>query len=523
MPLTGLAKTDYQRQYMRARRAQKRAGELKSDPAGVVAKWCEDTLLVPVGTLAGQRFKLAPFQIDWLRGALAPDTKEAFLSCARKNGKSSLIAAVLLAYMVGPLNRENFRAVTISVQGSLAAELRENIELLAEASGLDVDVRRTPYPGSVTGHNNARAEFLTASEVTGNAISADVVIVDEAGLLKEKLRDMWESTMQSIASRNGRLWAISIRGHSPMFKELIDRAGQPWIFGMEYAAASDCDIADPDAWKAANPGLAAGIKSMEYMNHMSGRALSNAAYAPSFFAKDLNIPGDPSRHMIISVGKYRECLVDTLPDKDGPAFVGIDLGSSTSMSGAAVYWPSSGRLETWGAWPDQPNLAKRGKKDSKGSLYLQMRERGELVLFPGAVLPVNDFVRDAKARLRGARVMMAGADRHRYKELQIGMQVANVRWPVDWRSSKVDASCDVRAFQSAVLGGAVKTRRSLVLESAIKQSSVVFDALGHPTLDKSDSLSRIDCLSAAVIAVALGETWRQSNQGKRRAYRGIVK
>ena len=524
MALTGDRKRAYQREYMRKRRAALKQDLVKSDPANAVAEWCKKTLVVPVGNLQGKPFELAAFQIEWLRGALGKGIKEAFLSCARKNGKSSLIAAVLLAYLVGPLNVPNFHAVTISLQGNLAGELRENMKLIAEASGIDqdLDIRSTPFPGLVIGKNGARVDFLNASEATGNAISCDLVIVDEAGLLKEKLRDMWEATLQSIAARSGRLWAISIRGDGPMFRELIQRKEQPGVFGFEYNASEDCELTDVEAWRAANPGLDLGIKGFDYMEHMAKRAATNAAYAPAFLAKDLNHPLDPSRHMIVSVSQYKNCLVDILPDKDGPAFVGFDLGSSTSMSGCAVYWPVAGRLEVWGAWPAEPNLERRGKDDSKGTLYLQMHERGELTLFPGAILNVNEFVRDAKIKLKDARVKCAGADRHRHRELSIGLQVNNARFPVQWRSTKHDNAADVRAFQAAVIGRDLKLKRSLMLESAIKQSSVIYDSLGNPNLDKSSALSRIDALSAAVIAVGLGESWKQSNERKRKTYHGVV-
>lgn len=529
MALTGEAKREYQREYMRQRRTADKAARWKNDKALAIAEWCKVSLVVPTGLRTGKRFVLADFQSDWLRGAMSPGIVEAFLSLPRKNGKSSLIAAVLLAYLVGPLNTPNFHAAVISLQGSLSKELRENVELLAESSGLidQLDFRKTPEPGHVTGHNGAKVTFFPAGPATGNAIAADLVIVDEAGLMQEKLRDMWEATLQSISSRNGRLWAISIRADGPMFSELIQRQNESGVYGVEYAAAEDADIVDESVWRQANPGIDAGIKSLEYMRHMSNRAATNPAYEPQFLAKDLNLPLNPSRHMITTVAAYKACLVDTLPPTDGPVFVGIDLGSNTSMSGAAYYWPVTGRLEVFGAWPSDPDLIKRGKKDSKGMLYLQMHQRGELSLYPGPILPVNDFVRELKARLKDCRslVKCAGADRHRWRELTIAFNLANIRWPIEWRYSttaSIDNSEDVRRFQAAILGQTLKTTRNLVLESAIKQSSVVFDTQGHPKLEKSNSLCRIDALSAAVIAVGLGDRWKQAHKTPRRVYGGCV-
>ena len=79
---------------------------------------------------------MADWQVDWLRGALASGIREAGLSVARKNGKSGLVAALVLAHLVGPLRRPAWRAVVCSLTGNLAKELRRQVEEIARASGL---------------------------------------------------------------------------------------------------------------------------------------------------------------------------------------------------------------------------------------------------------------------------------------------------------------------------------------------------------------------------------------------------
>ena len=68
--------------------------------------------------------------------------------------------------------------------------------------------------------------------------------------------------------------AISIKGDGPMFSELAARDGTPEVFWKEYTAPEDCALDDRQAWVAANPGLADGIKSLEYMVAASSRAKS---------------------------------------------------------------------------------------------------------------------------------------------------------------------------------------------------------------------------------------------------------
>ena len=67
----------------------------------------------------------------------------------------------------------------------------------------------------------------------------------------------------------------------------------------------------------------------------------------SFLALDLNRPAVPSTELLVSVDDFLDCETEELPAREGAAFVGVDLGSSASMSAAVAYWPKTYRMETW--------------------------------------------------------------------------------------------------------------------------------------------------------------------------------
>ena len=92
--------------------AKRKLRRALTDPARAIARWASLTLRVPTGRLAGQPFKLESWQVDFLRGALG-SAHSAALSLPRKLGKTSLIAIVLLAFLVpgAPLFRERFRGL----------------------------------------------------------------------------------------------------------------------------------------------------------------------------------------------------------------------------------------------------------------------------------------------------------------------------------------------------------------------------------------------------------------------------
>ena len=60
--------------------------------------------------------------------------------------------------------------------------------------------------------------------------------------------------------------------------------------------------------------------------------------------------------------------------------LGIDLGTSASvMSGAAGYWPETGALDAFAAFPELPTLQDRGRADNVGPLYSHCYRRGEII------------------------------------------------------------------------------------------------------------------------------------------------
>ena len=484
--------------------------------ADVVRRWAKELLRVPAGPLAGQPFMIDDWQYDFLVDALAKGIREAGLSVARKNGKSGLIAALFLCYLVGPLNVPNWRGIVVSLTGELAKELRNACQEIAEASELEgVRIIRSPTPGGIEGANGARLRILAADRSSGHAIGSDLVVIDEAGLLDESKRDLWNACLSSVSGRDGQLLCISVQGFGPMFKELRGRKGHRAVAWHEYSCEPDVDLTDAEQWHQANPGLATGIKSLSYMQDMAERAAATPADARSFRTLDLNSPGSPSQDVIVDVGDWRRCVVDDVPPPEGPCYVGIDLGGARSFTGGAAYYPETYRLDVWASVGGNPTLEQRGQFDGVGGLYVTQRDRGELTVYEGfRETPVQPFLLDAAQRLDGVAVRGIAADRYKQATVEDSLEQAKLRtWlrRLEWRGQGYrDGAEDVIAFQKAVYGLRIATGRNLLLETAIMESMLAYDEAGNAKLDKRRHRGRIDALSAAVLAVSMGERNRKA-------------
>ena len=490
----------------RAREAASRAHQLggappaiavvdHADPVGALAEWAAATLVVPPGhPRSGEPMALPPFAIAWLRASWT--SHESALSTARKNAKSAIAAILALGYLCGPLRRPGWRGAIASLDKGKAGELRRQVAEITEASGLDVRVRRSPYPGVIESATGS-LDTLSADRTAGHAGGYDLVIVDETGLFPLRARELLAGLRSSVSARNGQIRHISIRGDSELFREILDN---PAVVSHVHAAPDGCSIDDEAAWRAANPGLGT-IKSLDYMRAEVERVRGVASDEPSFRAYDLNLALSPTREMVCSPDDLQKCFTNS-PEYLGPVALALDIGEAASGTAAVAYWPQTGGLRSWLAFGDTPDLAVRGRRD--GADYLAMERRGELKTYAGRTVPVGAFLADVETDLAAADVIGAVADGYRCGEV-----MDCCPWPLELVRSGTgpDGSAAVRAFQRCVLTGALRAAPNLSLASAIRESTVRRDGNGNPAVCRARSAGRIDTLSAAILAIGAAARW----------------
>ena len=478
------------------------------DPARAIARWAASALRVPTGRLAGQPFKLESWQVDFLRGALG-SAHSAALSLPRKLGKTSLIAIVLLAFLVttGPLFRARFRGLVISRDGGLAAELKRHVGEIIAASGIEgVEIKRSPAPGRIVGPNGD-VDILNADVSSGHAAGADVCVIDEAGLLEERHRPLWDAVNSARSGRDGRLIALGVRATGPMFSELLARgaAGDPNVFAVDYSAPEDCDLNNESAWRKANPGLGS-IKSIAYMRERAAEALAVPAAVAGFRLLDLNQKIAPRAEMLVRLDLARAAEVqhaEDLPPRDGLAYLGFDLGGSVSLTAACCMW-SSGRCELFVAMPEIPTPLDRGRADGCGDLYVRATDAGEVHLLGDQVTDVQAFARLVLNTV-GDDVVI-GADRYRKHELVSVLRgIGQTRADVRWRGvgAGADGAADIRSFENAIGRGELRWRTNVMMRHSLSGAVLRRDANANPALAKASNVSRIDLASAAIIAAGL--------------------
>ena len=77
-------------------------GLKKPVTGAVICRWIQSNCLVPEGPMIGEPVKLLPFQRAIISGIYDSPTRYAIITLAKKNGKTSLAACLLLAKLAGP-------------------------------------------------------------------------------------------------------------------------------------------------------------------------------------------------------------------------------------------------------------------------------------------------------------------------------------------------------------------------------------------------------------------------------------
>jgi phage terminase large subunit-like protein len=492
----------------------------RSEPVASTLAFIGD-LRVPEGPLHGQHFKLAPFQEAFVEGLLANDVMTAILSVARGQGKSMLSAAITLAHLMGVSDPQPRRQVIIAArtkeQARIAWEyVQAIVGLMPPEEQARFTFRQAPrleisYDGN--GGGMVRAVAADAKNLLG--LSPTLIVEDEFGHWSAEKGMQLHAALETAAGKRRAKTVIistSASDDTHPFSQMLDNP-PPHSFIIEHRAPLGQPADDMDGIKAANPGSEYGIgPSLEWLQQQARVAIARGGQAlTGFRLYSLNQRvSDVGKAQLLTVDEYSACEVgpDELPEREGPAFLGVDLGGSRSMSAAALYFPETGLLSVLGTFPTKPGLAERGEADGVKDRYIDMHKRGELSVSGESTVQVGPWLRQVWEQLVGdAEVRALVCDRFRQAELQDALAAAGIRVPVVWRGQGYrDGGQDVEGFRKAVFDGVVQTVPSLLLRSAAADALVVMDDALNAKLTKSRSAGRIDAIAASILAVAEG--WR---------------
>lgn len=477
-----------------------------------VARWLEREFVVPSGISAGEPFTLQPFQMELLREFFAEDVdgpkwRQIVFSIARKQGKTMLMAALLLALMCpdSPAHKKNFKGTIAAPSERHTLFVPNAMRDLMEAAGRldDLQRRADPKPGQLY-IGNATLLLSTGTRSQGHGQDVDLVVIDECGLLSLNQTEMVDGMADAVSARNGSVLLVGTRGDGAYFNNIIDRP-DPRTCVILYAADKGDDMSDPKVWAKANPSLGDGppaIKPMRFMKDAYAKAEQSGSMT-SFGTWMLNMPLSPSRELLIDYDTLAKAYVDDpQPEPGEPVHVGIDLGGSASATAATIAYERTGIIKVVAAFPGAAmSLLERGKRDLVGDLWQRCADAGELIETSGSVTDLVEFIPEVIARIGNHPVASVSCDRYRQAEFETALAKARIAWPIIYRGTgPKDGDADIRATRRLFLAQSLRMRRSIMLEGSLAEADVKVSTTGACQLQRAHQTARIDVVSSLVLA-----------------------
>lgn len=483
-------------------------------------------LKVTQGAMAGEPFRVLPWQARFLRGALAHGVYESALTMARGGGKSTFIAGLACAAVDGPLSQPNAEVIVCAASLAQARVIfRHCLRFLSpgiEAKRFRVwdTVNRSAIMSKGSG---VLLELKGSNPRTIHGLAPSHVICDEIAQWEPNKIDAMLAALDTSLGKipGGRLWKIGTRAASG------DHPFEVALRTADYVQRHAARPSDPPfqkrTWIRACP-------SVKHFPHLEAKIRTEARKArkdesllASFRALRLNLGvSDTVAAMLIPLAEWKAVEADCAPS--GVPVWGVDLGTTAASSAVASYWPATGRLDVVSGFPREGmTLAERGLRDGVGSLYRQQQERGELILTDGHATDPGTLLREALERF--GKPSAVASDRWREGELRDALHAAGVpSAALSFRGMGFrDGGEDVRLFRRAIAERKVAPAISLVLRSAMAEARTVADPSGNAKLAKGAqggrrAKARDDAAAAAILAVAEGSRRARQRAPRRRKW-----
>lgn len=473
-----------------------------------VCQFIESYCLAPEGEHIGKPIKLLPFQRKFLLEIYDNPVgcHSAFLSIARKNGKTALIAGMLLAHLCGPEAVQNSQIISGAQSKEQAAVVFELARKMVEMSpALSRVVRIQPSGKRLIGlSKNVLYRALSAEGKTAHGLSPILAILDEVGQVVGPT-DKFVSAITSAqgAYKNPLLIAISTQAptDADLFSTWIDaqrNAPDPRVVCHVYEAPKDCTLDDKTAWMAANPA-AGKFRSIDDIAKQSKAATEMPANEPEFRNLILNQRVE-AVSPFVSQSIWQSNGAECGPIERQKVWGGLDLSSVNDLTALILVTEDGGVHSEF--WLPGEGLAEKSRKDRVP--YDLWAKQGYLNTTPGRAIEYEFVAEAMRGLFDRCDVQKIAFDRALFEHLKPWLVKANfsdeeIEKFVPYGQGTLSMTPALRALEVKLLGKQLRHGNHPILEMCAKNAKVIGDS-GARKFDKKHQRGRIDGMVALAMA-----------------------
>ena len=477
---------------------------------GKIVAFIEAYCKIPEGAQVGQPMKLMKFQKQFILDVYdnPHGTSRAYLSVARKNGKSALIAAVALAHIVVPEAKQNSQIISGARsrdQASLVFKLAEKMVRLSP--DLLKIVRIVPSQKMLIGLVcNVEYKAISAESGTAHGLSPRLAILDEVG----QVRGPHDAFIEAIETAQGAhddplLIAIFTQAASDgdLFSVWLDDAavaGDKRIVSHLHTAPKDCEILNKKAWQVANPALGK-FRSLQDIKDFAQRADRLPAKANSFRWLFLNQRIE-AQSPFLSRAEWKANAAPPDVEAGDVVFAGLDLSASRDLTALVLAFPKDGKFHIVPHfWLPEDGL--RDKAQSEKVPWDVWADQGYLTTISGPVIQPEVIAMAVAEVAEEYDLHLLAYDRWRISDFKRELDNIGAQIPMHpFGQGFKDMAPAVDKLEQLVAERKLCHAGHPLLNMCAAGAVVQSDPAGNRKLHKAKSYSKIDGLVA--LAMALG-------------------
>jgi phage terminase large subunit-like protein len=502
---------------VRARAARRREPwqqEGLSRPDRVIA--FIESLPCTQGFGAGSNYVLHPFQRDIIHAIYGPPkVRTALITLPRKNGKSSLVAGLVLAHLVGPEVEDRgqvYSAATDRQQASIIfSELIAMIDRRPEiAERLHVQRWNKTITDTISG---TVYQALSSDARKAHGLNPSMVVCDE--LAQWRSPDLYHNLLTGMGGRAEPLTVvISTRSADPnhIMSELVGYGEKvlagviddPTFSATIYAAPEDADWTDEAVWRACNPAIDAGFRSLEEMRTVAAQAQRMPAREPVFRNLYLNQAVDTRSDRFLDVNEWMACQGDVDPEKlrGRPCYAGLDLSSTQDLTALVLFFPEDDGAVLSTFWVPLDRLQERQERDRVP--YVTWHVQGLLEAPSGRAIDRFAIARRMAEVTAAYDVRGVAYDRWRIEDLTKVLHDEGIALQLEpFGQGYRDFGPAIDVVEAAILDRRLKHGGNPILTWCVSNATVTMDPTGARKFDKARAIEKIDGLIALTMAVGL--------------------
>jgi phage terminase large subunit-like protein len=483
-----------------------------------VAKFLE-FLPITKGKLEGTQMRLLPSQRRFVRilyGPKADEIRLAVLSEPRGNGKTGLIAGLMLCHLIGPESEPRGACYSAAIDRAQAAlifaEMAAIIDRVPEWRVMinikrfhrTMEVRFGPAEGSTY-------EALSADARRAHGLAPSFWAYDELAQAKNRiLLDNLQTAMGKRTRSLGVILSTQAASDDHPLSELIDdglKKLDPSIFVQLTAAPKDADPFSIETIRSVNHAFGKFLDEKTVLDE-ARRAQRIPAFESAFRNTRLNqrVALETSEQFLtVETWALGDKPIDEALFFDGrPVYGGIDLSARVDLTACVLACQDDQgcvHLMPFG-WTPGDTLEKRSLRDRVP--YDAWVRAGLLFAPPGNSVDFEFVAADIARLTQGMNLEAVAYDAWRFDSFEQALDRAGVQLPViPFKQGFPAMSPAVEVFEALAVDGKLVHGGHKVLRSCVLSTRLIRDSWANRRPDKKDYFNRIDLAVAAIMAVSV--------------------